>query len=467
MYQNTSLFPIQSTSFVVTVSALLDSSPYYVSSSTAFPDPTDDCAPSVLSCLVSGISILPLTTPTDTLTLEPFPPTPVSPVPALLSQPTASTDAPASLSDVHTVSNLIDSSAPLASFSATFISSIGVITVPAQPVSTPMMDPSPSGPSYGVPAQPVPSLIISYTSTFTTAVPSVHSASTFSTPAHKVSNSIDQSTRGLPTVLGFSTESAQPIPSLIGHGTTPATSATPSTESDHFVLSPITSQDGNPTETVPSTPSLLPSNPGQAAYVITIHSTTITVSLIPITELQPSTVMIMLEIAIGSVTTTFGGSIIVQNPTLSGGFITAHYTAPTLIPAPAATSPSMPLLTLGPSTYTASSNSEYIIGGQTLRPGASAIEVSGTPISLDPQGTVLVLGGSTTIAETLGLGGYVMSGFDGSPQSTTSASASSGTTGAPSAVPSPSVGRKPADPLLSVTWMGMAICLALTVLVCA
>jgi len=46
------------------------------------------------------------------------------------------------------------------------------------------------------------------------------------------------------------------------------------------------------------------------------------------------------------------------------------------------TSTAAPLLTIGGSTITANSASQYLISGQTLIPGGSAIIVSRTPISL-------------------------------------------------------------------------------------
>ena len=96
----------------------------------------------------------------------------------------------------------------------------------------------------------------------------------------------------------------------------------------------------------------------------------------------------------------------------------------TLIPPPTSASHPLPLLTLGTITYTADDQTEYVIAGQTLRPGGSAIEVSGTLLSLIPEASEIVVDGSTTIVETVGLGGYIMSGFDVNPQSTITAHAS-------------------------------------------
>jgi hypothetical protein len=57
-------------------------------------------------------------------------------------------------------------------------------------------------------------------------------------------------------------------------------------------------------------------------------------------------------------------------------------------------------LTLAGTTATLNSASEYVIADQTLRPGEPAITVSGTPISLAPQATAVVVGSSTSILVT-------------------------------------------------------------------
>lgn len=54
-----------------------------------------------------------------------------------------------------------------------------------------------------------------------------------------------------------------------------------------------------------------------------------------------------------------------------------------------------PPLTFGSQTFTANSESEYIINGQTLIPGSPAITLSGTAISLAPAATQVVIGSNT------------------------------------------------------------------------
>ena len=55
----------------------------------------------------------------------------------------------------------------------------------------------------------------------------------------------------------------------------------------------------------------------------------------------------------------------------------------------------LPSFTIGNEVITADSASNYVIAGQTITPGAPAITISSTPISLDPLGTNIVIGTST------------------------------------------------------------------------
>ena len=58
-------------------------------------------------------------------------------------------------------------------------------------------------------------------------------------------------------------------------------------------------------------------------------------------------------------------------------------------------STSAPAFTVGGEVVTANSASKYVVGGQTLTPGAPAVTISGTRISLAPSGTQVVVGSST------------------------------------------------------------------------
>ncbi|KAI4249378.1 MAG: hypothetical protein LQ352_005677 [Teloschistes flavicans] len=103
-----------------------------------------------------------------------------------------------------------------------------------------------------------------------------------------------------------------------------------------------------------------------------------------------------------------GGSAVVFGPSTQ-----AFATPPMVL----STSP--PLLTVGGSTITANAASNYVIAGQTLHAGGSAITVSGTIISLVPSASAVVIGGSTeeltpssvlatTVAPLITLGSQVL-----------------------------------------------------------
>ena len=53
-----------------------------------------------------------------------------------------------------------------------------------------------------------------------------------------------------------------------------------------------------------------------------------------------------------------------------------------------------PVIILGSQPVTVSPTSQYVLGGQTLVPGASTITISGTPISVPTDGNAVVVGGS-------------------------------------------------------------------------
>ncbi|KAL6710810.1 hypothetical protein ACN47E_007867 [Coniothyrium glycines] len=70
---------------------------------------------------------------------------------------------------------------------------------------------------------------------------------------------------------------------------------------------------------------------------------------------------------------------------------------PTLLPA---------ILTLGAKIITANEQTEYVVGGQTLAPGASPITISGTTLSLAPSATAIVVNGRTSTLTPLAGGIY-------------------------------------------------------------
>ncbi|KAK0935183.1 hypothetical protein LTR29_013211 [Friedmanniomyces endolithicus] len=79
-----------------------------------------------------------------------------------------------------------------------------------------------------------------------------------------------------------------------------------------------------------------------------------------------------------------------------------------------------PALTIGSSVIAANSNSQYLVGSQTLVPGGSAITVSGTVISLASGAIEIVVGTQSEVVAT-GLGGYIWSGLGAGPTASTSA----------------------------------------------
>lgn len=122
----------------------------------------------------------------------------------------------------------------------------------------------------------------------------------------------------------------------------------------------------------------------------------------------------------GSQAVTIAGTPVILAPSLSVLIVGGSSTIP-LITA-------LPTLTIAGKTIVPNSASEYIIDGQTLKPGSPAITVSGTVISLAPSASALVVGGTKTIplltpgaASTLqpGLADLILGGFN-TPASATS-----------------------------------------------
>lgn len=61
------------------------------------------------------------------------------------------------------------------------------------------------------------------------------------------------------------------------------------------------------------------------------------------------------------------------------------------------------VLTVGGKVYTADASSKFLIGGQTLAPGSTAITLSGTPISLPAGASQAIVGGSTVEIHPAGI----------------------------------------------------------------
>ncbi|MCJ1422413.1 hypothetical protein MMC29_000293 [Sticta canariensis] len=105
------------------------------------------------------------------------------------------------------------------------------------------------------------------------------------------------------------------------------------------------------------------------------------------------------EYVIGSQTLIPGASnIIVSGTHISlAPFATAVIVGGKTIPLTSSptTTTALPLITIGNSVITPNTASQYVIAGQTLVPGGTAITVSGTRISLAPRATNIVIGTST------------------------------------------------------------------------
>ena len=106
------------------------------------------------------------------------------------------------------------------------------------------------------------------------------------------------------------------------------------------------------------------------------------------------------------------GAYVISGQTLTpGGLVTFAGTPISLMPSASGVvvgsttswlvppAQSIPVVTVGSSAYTANSASDFVINGQTLAPG-SVITVSGTAISLLPSASGIVVGSSTSLFPT-------------------------------------------------------------------
>jgi hypothetical protein len=115
-------------------------------------------------------------------------------------------------------------------------------------------------------------------------------------------------------------------------------------------------------------------------------------------------------IVLGLETATRTNANTAQELTVGGVVITAISVSPKTTPleasntAPSATTGEATGETTGDAATTASVSSEYLVAGQTVRPGAPAITVSGTRVSLAP---------GATLQSTTGVGDYIWSGIAG------------------------------------------------------
>jgi hypothetical protein len=125
-------------------------------------------------------------------------------------------------------------------------------------------------------------------------------------------------------------------------------------------------------------------------------------------------------IVLGPETDTQSNANTAQELTIGGVVITASPVSPKTTPleasntAPSGTTGEATGETTGDATTTVSASSEYLVAGQTVRPGAPAITVSGTRVSLASGATALVVGTETkNLQSTTGVGDYIWSGIAG------------------------------------------------------
>lgn len=116
---------------------------------------------------------------------------------------------------------------------------------------------------------------------------------------------------------------------------------------------------------------------------------------------------------VGSQTLTLGGQI-----TVSGTAVSLDPSAAVLVvagittPVQPAVQPTLAAISINDTPIMANSASQYIVGSQTLIPGAPAITVSGTRYSIAPLASYTVVGGTTyqvsPYRATLIIGGVVV-----------------------------------------------------------
>lgn len=86
-----------------------------------------------------------------------------------------------------------------------------------------------------------------------------------------------------------------------------------------------------------------------------------------------------------------------------------------------------PTVTVGSQTITANLAFQYMVNGQTLVPGGSAINANGTLVSLAPGASDVVVGSSTGSLGNVVVSGWVGVSYGGQPTTSVTASMTTGT----------------------------------------
>ncbi|MCJ1252994.1 hypothetical protein MMC24_000801 [Lignoscripta atroalba] len=199
-------------------------------------------------------------------------------------------------------------------------------------------------------------------------------------------------------VIGSSTLDINPAPALLPSVINFDGSSITANSQSNFIIGTQTLIPGGPAITISGTPISL----GPSVANLVVGSSTININSAPaLTTFVGSMITLngQSNAVIGTQTVVPGASAI----TISGTPISlAPYASNIVIGTStivlgAAPTPVPAVITFGGSTVTANARSEFVIGTQTIFPGASAVTISGTPISLAPLASNIVIGGSTII----------------------------------------------------------------------
>ncbi|KAH8708640.1 hypothetical protein GQ44DRAFT_457890 [Phaeosphaeriaceae sp. PMI808] len=96
-------------------------------------------------------------------------------------------------------------------------------------------------------------------------------------------------------------------------------------------------------------------------------------------------VPVAIQTSAGKVEVVIGTTVIPLNPDAPKSYKKPQVThTPTSLPV---------VITIGSETISANSQGQYIVSGQTLQPGGTAITISGTTISLAPSATAVIING--------------------------------------------------------------------------
>lgn len=242
-------------------------------------------------------------------------------------------------------------------------------------------------------------------------------------PAVTVSNTpISLAPSASIAVVGGTTQSLYPVAPTAHPAMTFAGSTYTANSDSAILIQGQTLIPGSPAITISNTPISLA--PGASVAVIAGQTQTLTSmgrpTARPVLSFAGSTYTANTAAAfiIDGQTLPPGSVITVSNTPISlatdGSFALIAGSSTQSLPAP--TTPPAFTFTFNGTTYTAdSTDSEFIIAGQTLRQGG-AVTVSGTPISYYASGgggRDVVVGSTSAEAVGSGLGGLIMSGFGG------------------------------------------------------